>query len=172
MHRVGARTLLIAGMGALAAGLVLFTRLPVGGSFWISMLGPSLLAAIGIGLSFTPAAITGVAGVASHEAGLASGLVNTSRMFGGALGLAVLATLAASHTRADAHAGLAARAALTDGFHLAFLIAAGLALAGAAFAVALPRAATARDAAARAAKADGARAAKANADGAPVALEA
>jgi EmrB/QacA subfamily drug resistance transporter len=162
VHRIGARTLLIAGMGALAAGLALFTGLPVGGSFWVSMFGPSLLAAIGIGLSFTPAAITGVAGVASHEAGLASGLVNTSRMFGGALGLAVLATLASSHTRADAHAGVAARLALTDGFHLAFLIAAGLALAGAGFAVALPRAATARDAAARAAKADGT----------PVALEA
>jgi hypothetical protein len=83
-------------------------------------------------------------------------------MFGGALGLAILATLASSHTRADVHAGVAARAALTDGFHLAFLIAAGLALAGAAFAAALPRAATARDAAARAAKADGT----------PVALEA
>jgi EmrB/QacA subfamily drug resistance transporter len=157
VHRIGARTLLIAGMGALAAGLVLFTQLPVGGSFWVVMFGPSLLAAIGIGLSFTPAAITGVAGVASHEAGLASGLVNTSRMFGGALGLAVLATLASSHTRADAHAGVAARAALTDGFHLAFLIAAGLALAGAALAAALPRASAVHAGAA---------------DGAPVALEA
>jgi MFS family permease len=157
VHRVGARTLLIAGMGALAAGLVLFAQLPVGGSFWVSMLGPSLLAAIGIGLSFTPAAITGVAGVASHEAGLASGLVNTSRMFGGALGLAVLATLASSHTRADAHAGVAAPAALIDGFHLAFLIAAGLALAGAALAAALPRASAVHAGAA---------------DGAPVALEA
>jgi EmrB/QacA subfamily drug resistance transporter len=157
VHRVGARTLLIAGMNALAGGLALFARLPVGGSFWVSMFGPSLLAAIGIGLSFTPAAITGVAGVSAHEAGLASGLVNTSRMFGGALGLAVLATLASSHTRADAHAGLAARAALTDGFHLAFLIAAALALAGAALAVALPRTSAV---------------AAAKADGAPVALEA
>ncbi|MGH2908836.1 MAG: MFS transporter, partial [Solirubrobacteraceae bacterium] len=136
VHRYGARVPLIAGMAALGAGLVLFTQLPVGGSFWVSMFGPSLLAAIGIGLAFTPAAITGVAGVASHEAGLASGLINTSRMFGGALGLAVLATLAASHTKAEAHAGVAARAALTDGFHLAFLIAAGLALAGAGLAAA------------------------------------
>jgi EmrB/QacA subfamily drug resistance transporter len=144
VHRVGARTLLIAGMGALSAGLVLFTRLPVGGSFWVSMFGPSLLVSIGIGLSFTPAAITGVAGVDSHEAGLASGLVNTARMFGGALGLAVLATLASAHTRVDLHSGLAGPAALTDGFHLAFLIAAGMALTGAVLATALPRAAAAR----------------------------
>jgi MFS family permease len=157
VHRYGARAPLLAGMAALGAGLVLFTQLPVGGSFWVSMFGPSLLAAIGIGLAFTPAAITGVAGVASHEAGLASGLINTSRMFGGALGLAVLATLAASHTKAEAHAGVAARAALTDGFHLAFLIAAGLALAGAGLAAALPRA-TAR--------------AETAADNAPVALKA
>jgi EmrB/QacA subfamily drug resistance transporter len=158
VHRFGARTPLIAGMAALGAGLVLFTQLPVGGSFWISMFGPSLLAAIGIGLAFTPAAITGVSGVAAPEAGLASGLINTSRMFGGALGLAVLATFAASHTKAEPHAGIAARAALTDGFHLAFLIAAGLALGGALLAVALPRATGAR--------------AHAAADGAPVALEA
>jgi EmrB/QacA subfamily drug resistance transporter len=157
VHRFGARTPLIAGMAALGGGLLLFTQLAVGGSFWVSMLGPSLLAAIGIGLAFTPAAIAGVSGVPAHEAGLASGLINTSRMFGGALGLAVLATLAASHTKAEAHAGVAARAALTDGFHLAFLIAAGLALGGALLALALPRA-------------DGARAKVA--DGAPVALEA
>ncbi|HET9123997.1 MAG TPA: MFS transporter [Solirubrobacteraceae bacterium] len=157
VHRVGARTLLIIGMAALAGGLALFTRLPVGGSFWVSMFGPSLLAAAGIGLSFTPAAISGVAGVPAHEAGLASGLVNTARMFGGALGLAVLATLAASQTKADAQPGLAAGQALTDGFHLAFLIGAGLALAGAVLAAGLPRAAAARAAVA---------------DGTPVALEA
>ncbi|HLI61383.1 MAG TPA: MFS transporter [Solirubrobacteraceae bacterium] len=156
VHRFGARTPLIAGMTALGAGLVLFTQLPVGGSFWVSMLGPSLLAAIGIGLAFTPAAIAGVSGVPAHEAGLASGLINTSRMFGGALGLAVLATLAASHTNAEAHAGVAARMALTDGFHLAFLIAAGLSLGGALLALALPRTSTAARAA----------------DSAPVALEA
>jgi len=144
-------------MASLGAGLVLFTQLSVGGSFWVSMFGPSLLAAIGIGLAFTPAAIAGVSGVRAHEAGLASGLINTSRMFGGALGLAVLATLAASHTKAEAHAGIAARAALTDGFHVAFLIAAGLALGGALLALALPRASDARAQAT---------------DGAPVALEA
>jgi EmrB/QacA subfamily drug resistance transporter len=142
--RIGARPLLIAGMLALAAGLALFTQLPTSGSFWTTMFGPSLLAATGIGLSFTPAAISGVAGVGAHEAGLASGLINTARMFGGALGLAVLATLAASHTTADRLAGETPAAALTSGFHLAFLITAVLSLAGAGLAVALPSLSAAR----------------------------
>jgi EmrB/QacA subfamily drug resistance transporter len=136
--RVGSRSLLITGMLSLTVGLVLFARLPVHGSYWTTMFGPSLLVALGVGLSFTPAAISGVAGVSAHEAGLASGLVNTARMFGGALGLAVLATLATAHTTAERHAGVGAHLALTDGFHLAFLISAGLSLAGAAAAMRLP----------------------------------
>jgi EmrB/QacA subfamily drug resistance transporter len=142
--RIGARPLLIAGMLALAAGLALFTQLPTSGSFWTTMFGPSLLAATGIGLSFTPAAISGVAGVGAHEAGLASGLINTARMFGGALGLAVLATLAASHTTGARLAGATPAAALTSGFHLAFLIAAVMSLAGAGLAGALPSLSAAR----------------------------
>jgi EmrB/QacA subfamily drug resistance transporter len=139
VHRVGARPLLAAGMLSLTAGLVLYTQLSTGDSYWLGMFGPSLLAAIGIGLSFTPAAISGVAGVAPHEAGLASGLVNTARMFGGALGLAVLATLATSRTTIERHAGVSAHLALTDGFHLAFLIGAAMALAGGLVAFAMPR---------------------------------
>ena len=146
VQRLGARPLLVVGMLSLAAGLALFTQLPTTGSFWTTMFGPSLLAAAGIGLSFTPAAISGVAGVARHEAGLASGLVNTSRMFGGALGLAVLATLAASRTTVARHAGSSAHLALTSGFHLAFLIAAVMSLAGAGLAVGLPGARAVRDA--------------------------
>ncbi len=72
------------------------------------MLVPSLISAIGIGLAFVPATISAVAGVDSEEAGLASGLINTARLFGGALGLAVLATIATSHTDADLHHGIAA----------------------------------------------------------------
>ncbi len=132
--RLGAKRLLIVGMLLLAAGLTLFTRLSPTGTFWGGMFGPSLLAAIGLSCAFTPAAITAVAGVKAHEAGLASGLVNTARMLGGALGLAVLATLATSHTDSQLAAGVAAHAALTDGFHLAFLIGAVMALFGAAVA--------------------------------------
>jgi MFS family permease len=138
VSRIGARTLLVGGMLSLTAGLAWYTQLSPGGSYWGTMFAPSLLAAIGIGVSFTPAAISGVAGVASHEAGLASGLINTARMFGGALGLAVLATLATAHTTAELHAGVGLPQALTNGFHLAFVIGAGMSLVGAAVAAGLP----------------------------------
>ena len=105
------------------------------------MLFPSLLTAIGIGLAFVPATISAVAGVAPEEAGLASGLVNTARLFGGALGLAVLAAIATSRTNSDLqHAGTTAHAALDPGFQLAFAVAAGFALIGGLVAVfGLPR---------------------------------
>src|SRR6202012_2969804 len=95
------------------------------------MLFPSLLAAVGMGLAFVPATITAVSGVAPHEAGLASGLVNTARLFGGALGLAILAAIATSRTNSDLHhSGTTAHAALVSGFQLAFVVAAAFALVG------------------------------------------
>jgi MFS family permease len=95
---------------------------------------------VGIGLSFVPVTISAVAGVAPHEAGLASGLVNTSRLFGGALGLAVLAALATAHTNTLLHHGAFMHDALTSGFALAFGIGGAISLAGAVVAlVALPR---------------------------------
>jgi EmrB/QacA subfamily drug resistance transporter len=143
--RVGAKPLLVAGMASQAIGLLLFTRVTVHGGYLSELLVPSLLVASGIGLSFVPATICAVAGVAPREAGLASGLVNTSRMVGGALGLAILAALAASRTHQDlahaaAHAAGGTDGALTDGFSLAFLVAAGFAAVGAAVALlGLPR---------------------------------
>jgi EmrB/QacA subfamily drug resistance transporter len=141
--RVGARPLLIAGMLAQAAGLLLFARMPVDGTYLGDVLVPSLLVAIGIPLGFVPATICAVQGVATSEAGLASGLVNTSRLVGGALGLAVLAAIATSKTNAELHLAsgvYATHVALTDGFQVAFVVAAGLALAGAAVAAfAMPR---------------------------------
>ena len=130
--RVGAKPLLVAGMTFQAVGLLLFTRVPTDGTYLSDVLAPSAIVAIGIGLAFVPVTIAAVAGVASREAGLASGLVNTSRQMGGALGLAILATVASAHTShllADGHTGQSE--ALTRGFHEAFALGAGFAVAGA-----------------------------------------
>ena len=133
--RVGPKPILVAGMIALAIGLILLTQISPNGSYLGEVLVPSLLVAIGIGLSFVPVTIAAVAGVAPSEAGLASGLVNTSRLVGGALGLAILAALATSRTDSELHhasSGVqAAHAALTSGFTLALAIAAAFAAAGA-----------------------------------------
>ena len=139
--RIGAKPLLLAGMASLTIGLLLLTGISVGGSYLSDVLVPSLLVAIGIGLSFVPATILAVAGVARREAGLASGLVNTSRLVGGALGLAILAAIATAKTNDDLRSGAAhsAHAALTNGFQLAFLVAAAFAFVGGLVALRLPR---------------------------------
>jgi MFS family permease len=138
--RVGPKPMLVAGMALQAVGLILLTRIAPGGSYLGDLLVPTLLIAAGIGLSFVPVTIAAVSGVASHEAGLASGLVNTSRLVGGALGLAILAALATSRTNDALHHGAAAHAALTNGFVLAFGIAAAFSAVGALIAlVGLPR---------------------------------
>ena len=140
VSRVGAKPLLVAGMALLALGLALFTQLSPDGSYLGTVLVPSILAAVGMGMAFVPVTISAVSGVAPHEAGLASGLVNTSRLFGGALGLAVLAAIATAHTNSDLHHAVGIPAALTSGFVLSFAIAAAFAAAGSAIAlVALPQ---------------------------------
>jgi EmrB/QacA subfamily drug resistance transporter len=138
--RVGAKPLLVAGMSLLALGLLLFTQLSPSGSYLGEILIPSLLAAVGLGMAFVPVTIAAVSGVATHEAGLASGLVNTSRLFGGALGLAILAAIATAHTNSDLRHAVGMHAALTSGFVVAFAISAAVAATGAAIAaVGLPR---------------------------------
>jgi EmrB/QacA subfamily drug resistance transporter len=138
--RVGPKPMLVAGMTLQAVGLALLTQISPDGGYLSDVLVPSLLIAVGIGFSFVPVTLAGVAGVASEEAGLASGLVNTSRFVGGALGLAILAALATARTAGDVHAGLAAHAALTGGFELAFGIAAAFSAVGAVVALfGLPR---------------------------------
>ncbi len=139
--RIGAKPLLLAGMASLTIGLLLFTGISADGTYLSDVLAPSLLVAIGIGLSFVPATILAVAGVAPHEAGLASGLVNTSRLVGGALGLAILAAIATSKTSDDLRSGVthSVHVALTSGFQLAFVVAAGFSLVGGLVALGLPR---------------------------------
>ncbi len=139
--RFGTKPLLVVGMALQTAGLLLFALVPVDAHYLANVILPSLLVAVGIGLSFVPATIAAVAGVDSDEAGLASGLVNTSRLFGGALGLAILAALATARTDSHHAVGAAAmHSALTSGFHLAFLVAAAFSLIGGLVAlVGLPR---------------------------------
>ncbi len=123
--RVGFKPVLAAGMVFIGAGLLWFSQVSVGGSFLVDILGPSLLAAIGLGLAFVSSTIAAVSGVPDREAGLASGLINTSQQVGGALGLAVLSAIANSVTGSSHDP-----AALTDGFQAAFLGGAGIAALG------------------------------------------
>jgi EmrB/QacA subfamily drug resistance transporter len=125
--KVGFKPVLAAGMVFIAAGLIWFSQVSVGGGFLTDILGPSLLAAIGLGLAFVTSTIAAVSGVEEQEAGLASGLINTSQQVGGALGLAVLASVANSVTN-DATGS--PPQALTDGFQAAFLGGAAFAIIG------------------------------------------
>jgi EmrB/QacA subfamily drug resistance transporter len=137
--RIGFKLPLIAGLLLIAGGLVWFAQVPaIGGSYWADILGPSLLAAVGLGFSFVPVTIAAVSGTKPNEAGLASGLINTSQQVGGALGLAILATIANSRTQSLLHAGIhSASVALTKGYERAFLVGAGFAIIGAILAAVL-----------------------------------
>jgi EmrB/QacA subfamily drug resistance transporter len=135
--RTGPRPLLVVGGLLSAAGLFLFSGLGVDTAYWSGFFLPSVLVTLGLGISFTPLAYAATAGVEPHEAGLASGLVNTSRQIGGAVGLAVLATVATTRT-ADVVAGANRLVALTDGYTLAFRIGSAIALAAGVAALAVP----------------------------------
>ncbi len=123
--RVGFKPILATGMVLIAAGLVWFSRISADGSFLADILGPSLLAAVGLGFAFVPVTIAAVSGVPDHEQGLASGLINTSQQVGGALGLAILAAVSISVTGSSRDP-----AVLTEGFQSAFLVGAGFAVLG------------------------------------------
>ncbi len=137
--RLGFKPPLIGGLLLIAAGLLWFSQVPApGGSFAANVLGPSLLAAVGLGFAFVPVTIAAVSGTKPQEAGLASGLINTSQQVGGALGLAILATIANSRTQSVFHSGVHSSAvALTKGFDRAFLIGAGFAVVAAVLAAVL-----------------------------------
>jgi EmrB/QacA subfamily drug resistance transporter len=124
--RFGARPLLFPGFGLILAGLLLFMRVPVDGNYWLDVLGVMVLIGTGVGISFPALMTIAMSGATPEDAGLASGLVNTSVQVGAALGLAVLATVSASRTETLRGNGESLHAALTGGYHLAFAIAAGL----------------------------------------------
>ena len=128
--RFGFKPILAAGMLFVALGLLWFSRVSVGGGFITDILGPSILAAIGLGFGFVTSTIAAVSGVKEREQGLASGLINTSQQIGGALGLAVLSTIATSRTDHVTAKGASTLSALTDGFQSAFLCGAVIAALG------------------------------------------
>ncbi len=137
--RVGVRPLIAGGMAILAVGLILFAQVPVGGSYAANLLPGFLLVGLGMALCFVPISIAALAGVKQAEAGIASGLINTSQQIGGAVGIALLSTIAISRTDNEVAAGTATPQALTSGFQLAFWVGAGIALAGVVAALALIR---------------------------------
>ena len=135
--RFGFKPVLVMGLFITAAGLVWFSQVDPDGSYVGDILFPSLLAAAGLGFAFVSMTVAAVSGVEAHEAGLASGLINTSQQIGGALGLAILATVANSRTEDAFTSGSSQAIALTEGFQAAFIVGAGLAIAGAVLAMIL-----------------------------------
>jgi EmrB/QacA subfamily drug resistance transporter len=120
--KLGFKPVLAMGMAFIAAGLAWFSQVSVDGGFTTDVLGPSCLAAVGLGFSFVTTTIAAVSGVEEAESGLASGLINTSQQVGGALGLAILATVANSRTdHVMSAGGSSLQNGLTEGFQAAFL---------------------------------------------------
>jgi MFS family permease len=137
IHRVGVRAVGISGMSIAAVGLIVLSRIPVKGTYLGDLLPGLMVMAFGMGLTFVPITLIATTNVAPEDAGLASGLLNTAQQLGGAIGLAVLSTLAAN-TTANTLSSLGhvptpadGVSALVSGFHVAFLVAAGLMLAAA-----------------------------------------
>ena len=132
--KLGFKPVLLAGLGLISIGLLWFSQLPPDGRYLTDLIVPMVISAMGLGFAFVPITIAAVSGVSEDESGLASGLINTSQQVGGALGLAVLGTIAASKTTdlmTIANGSQAALpGALTEGFQLAFLVGAGFAILG------------------------------------------
>jgi EmrB/QacA subfamily drug resistance transporter len=124
--RFGSRPVIVTAMASMSAGMLLLTGIVPGGTYVGTVLAGSVLTALGMGFSLVPSTIVAMSGVAGAESGVASGLLNTSRLMGGALGLAILSTIASSVTRGET--GLSAARALTNGFDLAFTVAVGFAV--------------------------------------------
>ena len=126
VDRFGARRVITLGLLSMFAGMLWLTRIGPGGNYLDTVLGGGLLTALGMGFSLVPATIVAMQDVVGPQAGLGSGVLNTSRLMGGALGLAILSTVASSQTKSDL--GVSAARAITHGFDVAFLVAAAFCL--------------------------------------------
>jgi MFS family permease len=119
-----------AGMAMIGGGVLWATQVPVQGHYWASLAGPFIVVGVGTAFTFIPVSIAALAGVAGHEAGLASGLLNTSQQLGGAIGVAIASTFAATRASTLLHQGAVPAAALTSGFQWAFWACGAIGLAG------------------------------------------
>ena len=128
--RVGVKPALVFGMALMTVGLLYFTQVSVDGSYWTDLFPGFLIIGLGMPFAFVPITIAAVAGTKPQEAGLASGLINTSQQIGGAVGIAILSTIAVSTTTDDVAAGVAQPEALTNGFQAAFWAGAAISFAG------------------------------------------
>jgi EmrB/QacA subfamily drug resistance transporter len=126
--RGGAKVVMAIGMTLIGAGVLWATQVPVHGHFVANLAGPFVIAGAGTAFAFISISIAALAGVAEHQAGLASGLLNTSQQLGGAIGIAIASSVAASHTQALLHTGGSGPAALTGGFQQAFWVLGAIAL--------------------------------------------
>ena len=117
-----AKLVMAFGMALIGGGVLWTVQAPVHGSYWSDLAAPIFIAGIGTAFAFIPVSIAALAGVAEHEAGLASGLLNTTQQLGGAIGVAIASTVAASRTSTLIHRGQASAVALTGGFHWAFAV--------------------------------------------------
>ena len=125
---VSAGPVMAMGMALIGGGILWTTKVPVDGNFWSALAGPFFVTGAGTAFAFVPVSIGGLTGVAEHEAGLASGLINTSQQLGGAVGVAIASTVAATRLGTLLGAGEPANVALTGGFHLALWVCGGIAL--------------------------------------------
>jgi len=130
VNRVGVKPALVFGMSLMTVGLLYFTQVSVGGSYWTDLFPGFLIIGMGLPFAFVPVTIAAVAGTKPGEAGLASGLINTAQQIGGAVGIAILSTIAVSTTSDEIASGTQTAFALTDGFQAAFWAGAVIAFAG------------------------------------------
>jgi len=128
--RIGVKPAMAFGIALMGLGNVWFTQVSADGSYWVDLLPGFFVIGVGLGFSFVPMSIAALAGVASNEAGLASGLINTTQQIGGALGVALFSTVSTTRTDHLLRSGTSLKPALTEGFSLAFWVAVGFAVAG------------------------------------------